>query len=240
MAGHSKWSNIKHRKKRQDKKRAKLFAKLVREITVEAKRNPDPDENPTLASTIERAKQANMPKENIEKAIKRATGELEDIDYEAYLYEGYGPGGAAVLIHAITDNRNRTSTQLKSIFSRYGGELGENGCVRWMFDRKGVISVKVNQLNGHDLQSLQLEAIEEGIDNIEETDEGLIFYCPPEQLNPLIQRLRDKVDFLEQELIMRPSNLISLDAEKTDKVSRLIEELEANEDVNEVFTNVDL
>lgn len=238
MAGHSEWSNKKHRKKKQDKKKAKKFGKLVKEITTEAERNPDPEENPTLADAIERAKEANMPKENIERAIKRATGELDDVDYERYLYEGYGPNGLAVLARVETENKNRTSTQLKNIFDRHGGELGEKGCVKWMFDRKGKIAVKENDLNGTTSEELQLEAIEGGAEKIEETEGGLEIYCEPDDLDPIRELLQKKCQKLESQMTMLPANREKRTGEKKENALELIEKLKGHGDVERVFTTL--
>jgi len=238
MAGHSKWSNIKHRKKKQDKKKAKLFARLVKEITAEARNNPDPEENPTLASAIERAKEANMPKENIQKAIKRATGELEGQSHEKVIYEGYGPGSVAIIVKAMTDNRNRTSTNLKKIFKNHGGELGEDGCVRWMFQREGRISVRTDNLNGTDPDSLQLEAIEGGAEEIEESEEKFIISCQPADLAQLNDRLESLCEKLEAEVLMKPNNYASPTEEEKERALALLGELEEEEDVEEVFHNL--
>lgn len=238
MAGHSKWSNIKHKKKKQDKKKAKLFGKLVKEITVEARKNPDPEENPTLASAIERAKDANMPKENIERAIKRATGELEDVEYKIQLYEGYGPGSTAVLIKAITDNRNRTSTKLKNIFEKYGGELGEDGCVKWMFTRKGVVTLEDRELGNPDADTLQLEAIDRGAEAIDHTNGKVKLYCQPDDLEPITEYLEEcSLDFTAK-LVMLPQSEKEPDEETRPKVEEFLEELRDYEDVEEIYTNI--
>ncbi|MFP4508479.1 MAG: YebC/PmpR family DNA-binding transcriptional regulator [Candidatus Acetothermia bacterium] len=236
MAGHSEWSNIKHRKEKQDKKKAKKFGKLTKEIIKEARKNPDPKDNPTLASAIERAKDADMPKENIERALKKAKGELEGQNYEILTFEGYGPGGVAMLIKAETDNRNRTSTYLKNTFGDYDGELGEEGSVRWIFQRKGLVKVDRNKLNGLDEETLQLEAIEAGAEEVEEKDGEITITFDPDDLKGAVDHLEDLVPELEAELAMTPKNY-SDPGENIDKVEDLIEELEDNRDVTTVFHN---
>lgn len=236
MAGHSKWSNIKHRKNKQDKKKAKKFGKLTREIIKEARKNPDPNDNPTLAGAIERAKEADMPKENIERALKKAKGELEGQDFKKLVYEGYGPEGVAVLIKAETDNRNRTSTYLKNTFEDFGGELGDEGCVRWIFERKGLVKIDPASLNGTDEETLQLEAIEAGAEDIEDSGEKVKIFFDPDDLKPAAESLKELVTDLETELVMLPKNYVDLgDAE--DKVENLLEELRDNRDVEKVFHN---
>jgi YebC/PmpR family DNA-binding regulatory protein len=236
MAGHSEWSNIKHRKEKQDKKKAKKFGKLTKEIIKEARKNPDPKDNPTLASAIERAKDADMPKENIERALKKAKGELEGQNFETLTFEGYGPEGVAVLIKAETDNRNRTSTYLKNTFQEYGGELGDEGCVRWIFERRGMIEIDPNSLNGTDEDNLQLEAIEAGAEDIEEKDGRIKISFDPDDLKPAVESLEKLVPELEAELVMAPKNYAEPE-KKTDKVQELIEELNDNRDVAAVFHN---
>lgn len=237
MAGHSKWSNIKHRKQRQDKKRAKLFSKLVKEIIVEARKNPDPDDNPTLASAIERARDADMPKENIERALKKAQGKLDGQDVKSIVYEGYGPSGVAVMIKAETDNRNRTSTQLKNIFDKYGGELGSEGCVRWIFNRKGVITVDSSSLNGVDGEEFQLAAIEAGVQDIVENDSQIKMFCEPDDLQEVADRIDQLVQGVDSELVMNPQKYVEADGNTEERVQSLIDELEENQDVTSIVHN---
>ncbi len=237
MAGHSKWSNIKHRKQRQDKKRAKLFSKLVKEIIVEARKNPDPDDNPTLASVIERARDADMPKENIQRALKKAQGKLEGQDVQSIVYEGYGPAGVALMIKAETDNRNRTSTQLKNIFDSHGGELGSEGCVRWIFTRQGVITVDSSSLNGVDDEEFQLQAIEAGVQDIEEKDSQIKMYCEPDDLREVAGQIEQLVGSVDSELVMNPQKYVEGDGNTKENVQSLIDELEENQDVFSIFHN---
>ncbi|MCF7891125.1 YebC/PmpR family DNA-binding transcriptional regulator [Candidatus Bipolaricaulota bacterium] len=237
MAGHSKWSNIKHRKEKQDKKKAKKFGKLTKEIIKEARNNPDPNDNPTLAGAIERAKEADMPNENIERALKKAKGELEGQDFQTMVYEGYGPEGVAVLIKAETDNRNRTSTYLKNTFEDFGGELGDEGCVRWIFERKGLIRIDPASLNGTDEETLQLEAIDAGAEDIEESTGEVKVFFAPDDLKPAAESLKELVPDLETELVMSPKNYVDPGEDAQKKVESLMEELRDNRDVDGVFHN---
>jgi len=237
MAGHSEWSNIKHRKEKQDKKKAKKFGKLTKEIIKEARKNPDPDDNPTLAGAIERAKDADMPKENIERALKKAKGELEGQDFKTMVYEGYGPEGVAVLIKAETDNRNRTSSYLKNTFEDFGGELGDEGCVRWIFERKGLVKITPTSLNGTDEETLQLKAIEAGAEEIDERKELIKIYFDPDDLKPAAESLKELVPDLDTELVMSPKNFAEPNEDTVKKVTSLIEELKDNRDVDRVFHN---
>ncbi len=237
MAGHSEWSNIKHRKEKQDKKKAKKFGKLTKEIIKEARKNPDPKDNPTLASAIERAKDADMPKENIERALKKAKGELEGQNFQTLSYEGYGPEGVAVMVKAETDNRNRTSSYLKNTFEDYGGELGDEGCVRWVFQRKGLVKIEPASLNGVDEETLQLEAIEAGAEEIEDKNGTVKIFFDPDDFKPGAEKLRELAPELETELVMSPKNSVDPDEDTEEKVKNLLEELRDNRDVAAVFHN---
>ena len=166
MSGHSKWSSIKHKKKLMDARKGKIFTKLIREITVAARLGGgDPDKNPRLRAAIAAAKAENMPKENIERSIKRGTGEIEGVNYEEVSYEGYGPGGVAVLVDCLTDNKNRTVAELKHIFEKYGGSMGEPGCVAWVFEKKGIISIEADKIDEDRLLEIALEAGAEDVRN---------------------------------------------------------------------------
>jgi len=237
MAGHSKWSNIKHRKKKQDKKKAKKFGKLTKEIIKEARNNPDPNDNPTLADAIERAKDADMPKENIERALKKAKGELEGQDFKTLVYEGYGPEGVAVMIKAETDNRNRTSSYLKNTFEDFDGELGDEGCVRWIFERKGLIKIDSSSLNGTDEETLQLEAIEAGAEDIKETGGEVRIFFDPDDFETATESLKELVPELEAELVMSPKNFVNPGSSTQEKINDLMKELRNNRDVDRVFHN---
>ncbi len=241
MSGHSKWDNIKHKKERQDRKKGKLFAKLVKEITVCAREDPDPETNYNLANAIEQAKEANMPKENIEKAIKRATGELEGHSFEEIFYEGYGPGGTAIMIRVVTDNRNRAASEIRKIFEKYGGNMGEEGCVSWIFERKGIVVIKATEADKFGREDLLILAIDLGAEDIQETEEEIEIYCPPRELMNLKQGLAKEGAIIERaEVTMIPKNTVSLKGREAEKVLGLLEDLEDSEDVQQVFANFDV
>ena len=239
MAGHSKWANIKHRKSRQDAKRGKIFTKLAREITVAAREGGgDPEYNITLRLAIDRAKAGNMPNDNIDRAIKRGTGELEGERLEDIVYEAYGPGGAGLVIQVVTDNRNRTLADLRKIFNRQGGNLGESGSVMWQFDRKGRIVVDTGNA---DPDELALLAIDAGADDFE-VDEGLIsLYTEPTDLDSVRTEVAEAgVTITDAELTMIPKTPLALDQAAALKVLRLMEALEDLDDVQQVYSNLDI
>jgi len=239
MAGHSKWANIKYRKERQDKKRSSLFAKLIREIMVAARENPDTATNATLASAIERARAANMPKDNIERAIKRATGEADGARFEEINYEGYGPGGVAILLRALTDNRNRTAAAVRHIFDSRGGSLGTEGCVAWQFDRRAVIHVAALP-EGSDREDIMLMAIEHGAEDFEE-DEGLTFYAQPTDLARVRDGLREAgVEVSWAELRWVPHATVRVEGREAERLLGLVDELDEHDDVQEVVANFDI
>ena len=238
MAGHSKWANIQHRKGRQDKIRAKLFSRLSKEITIAAKMgDPDPDKNPRLRLSVKEARSNSMPKDNIERAIKKAVGGEGD-DYEEIRYEGYGPGGIAVIVEAMTDNRNRTASSVRSIFTKSGGNLGESGSVSFMFDRMGEITYKAE---AGDADTVMMAAIEAGADDVESDDEGHAIYCDGSELNAVNTALEAELGESETaKLIWKPQTVTTLDLEAAEKIMRLIEALEDDDDVNTVTANIDI
>jgi len=240
LAGHSKWANIKHRKAAQDAKRGNLFQKLVRAVIVAAKEGGgDPSMNIQLKAAIDRAKAASVPNDNIIRAIKRGTGEIEGASYEEVLYEGYGSGGVAILIDALTDNRNRTAAELRALLSRNGGSLGEAGCVAWMFERKGVVFVKGSEI---DEEELMMATIDAGAEDLESEAEGFTLYCDPSNLTSLKDSLEAQGYVLEKaELDMIPKTTIALDSkEKAQKILRLMEVIEEQDDVQNVYSNFDI
>lgn len=241
MAGHSKWANIKHRKMAQDKKRGKIFGKLFREIMVAARLGGgDPEYNPRLRAALERAKAENMPAENIERAIKKGTGELdaEGSQVQEVIYEGYGPGGIAILVEAMTDNRNRTSSEIRHLFSKHGGNLGESGCVAWMFQRRGYIEIPKEALEEDTLYEIALDA---GADDIQDEGNVWAIYTEPDELFSVKQVFEARsVPVTRAELIMVPQNQIAPDVETAEKVLRLVEALEDHDDVQRVWANMDL
>ncbi|WP_299554044.1 YebC/PmpR family DNA-binding transcriptional regulator [uncultured Tateyamaria sp.] len=235
MAGHSKWANIQHRKGRQDKLRAKLFSKLSKEITIAAKMgDPDPDKNPRLRLAVKEAKGQSMPKDNIDRAIKKSVaGEGED--YEEIRYEGYGPNGVAVIVEAMTDNRNRTASTVRSTFTKNGGNLGETGSVGFMFERKGAVSYPVE---AGDADTVMMAAIEAGAEDVESTEDGHVIWCADTDLNEVSNALEGDLGESEStKLIWRPTTTTEMDLDGMQKLMRLIDALEDDDDVQNVTTN---
>jgi YebC/PmpR family DNA-binding regulatory protein len=239
MSGHSKWSSIKHKKGAADAKRGKIFTRLIREITVAARMGGgDASGNPRLRSAIAAAKAENMPKENIERAIKKGTGELEGVSYEESSYEGYGPGGVAVLVDCLTDNKNRTVSEVKHAFERNGGNLGEPGCVAWLFTKKGLIVIEKDQVDEEKLLDLALEAGAEDV-NDEETEFEVI--TDPADF----EAVREAVDAAHiphalAEISMIPKNTVKLEGKKAQQMLNLMQALEDNDDVSNVYANFDI
>ncbi|MCK4838124.1 MAG: YebC/PmpR family DNA-binding transcriptional regulator [Desulfobulbaceae bacterium] len=240
MSGHSKWANIKHKKGAADAKRGKVFTKLIKEITVAARMGGgDPAANPRLRTAIATAKSVNMPKDNVERGIKKGTGELEGVNYEEILYEGYGPGGVAVLVECMTDNRNRTVADIRMIFSKANGNLGESGCVAYMFDRKGSILFDKDVVDEEKLMDIALEA---GADDV--VDDGSVFQVLTEPLE--FDAVREALEaeglaFIEANLAMIPQNVIDIPDEKTaTQLMRLLDSLEDCDDVQNVHANFDI
>ncbi len=240
MSGHSKWANIKHRKAAQDAKRGNLFQKLVRAIIIAAKDGGgDPAMNMRLKTAIERAKAVSVPNDNITRAIKRGTGELGDITYDELTYEAYGPSGIAVLVNVMTDNRNRTTPEIRALLARNGGQMGESGSVAWMFDRKGVIEVKGE---GLDEDALMTVGLDSGMSDMEASEEGFTLYCEPADLDGLQKALEANkyvVDSAEVSMIAKTPVEIS-DPEAARKVLRLVDALEEHDDVQNVYSNFDI
>ena len=235
MAGHSKWANIQHRKGRQDAVRAKLFSKFSKEITVAAKMgDPDPDKNPRLRLAIKEAKSQSMPKDNIERAIKKASGGEGD-DYEEIRYEGYGPNGVAVIVEAMTDNRNRTASNVRSTFTKNGGNLGETGSGAFMFERKGEI---VYPADAGDADTVMMAAIEAGAEDVESSDEGHVIYCADSDLNDVATGLEAELGESEStKLIWKPTTTTELDLDSMQSLMKLVDALEDDDDVQRVTTN---
>jgi YebC/PmpR family DNA-binding regulatory protein len=238
MSGHSKWASIKHKKAVVDARKGKHFTKLARAITVAAREGGDPDGNPTLANAIQKAKDASMPKDNIERAIAKGTGEGTDADaIEAVVYEGYGPGGVAFLVEVLTDNRNRTGSEVRHLFTKHGGNLGEPGSVAYLFDKRGVVVVDATRYSEDDL----LPAIEAGALDIVQDDDVLEIVTEPADLAAVRAALQEAgVDVETAELIQRPKTLVTLDAEQAPKLLRLVEALEDSDDVDAVHANFDV
>ncbi|CAK8713881.1 MAG: DNA-binding regulatory protein, YebC/PmpR family [Candidatus Electronema aureum] len=241
MSGHSKWSTIKRKKGALDAKRGKIFTKLIKEIMVAARMGGgDIDGNPRLRSAVNAAKTENMPKENIERAIKKGSGELGDAIYDEILYEGYGPGGVAVLVETMTDNKNRTVADVRHFFAKNNGNLGENGCVGWMFDKRGVITVEaVAGLGEEQLIELALEA---GAEDVVTEEDSFLIYTTPEDFNAVVEQLeKSKIKMSEASILMVPKNTIEVTEEKTaSNLLRLLESLEDHDDVQKVHANFDI
>lgn len=238
MAGHSKWANIQHRKGRQDAVRSKLFSKLAKEITVAAKMgDPDPDKNPRLRMAVKEAKSLSVPKDVISRAINKAsTGEGEN--YDEIRYEGYGPEGIAVIVEAMTDNKNRTASVVRSIFTKSGGNLAETGAVSFMFDRKGLVTYPVT---AGDADTVFEAAIEAGADDVESSDDGHEIYCEGEDLHEVSGALETALGESEtSKLIWKPNITTPLELEGAEKLMRLIEALEDDDDVQTVTANFDI
>lgn len=240
MAGHSKWANIRHRKGAVDAKRGKIFTRLIKEITVAAKiGGGDPAANPRLRSAIANAKSENMPKDNIERAIKKGTGELEGVEYIEITYEGYGPGGVAVLVDCMTDNKNRTVGEVRHAFSKQGGNLGESGCVGYMFDKKGSILVDKKNIDEEKLMDLALDA---GAEDVLEEDTVFQVLTEPDDFDSVRESLeKEGVTFIEASISMIPQNTVEVTDEKIAKrLMKLMELLEDNDDVQDVHANFDI
>jgi YebC/PmpR family DNA-binding regulatory protein len=238
VSGHSKWSQIKRQKGAADAKRGQLFTKLGREIAVATREGgPDPDANARLRLAVQRAREANMPADTIDRAIKRVAGG-DAAALEEIVYEGYGPNGAAILIEAMTDNRNRTVAEIRNVFTRGGGSLGESGCVAWLFDNRGIITV---QPDGADPDDVALKAIDAGADDFRVDDDGIEIYTDPTQLDAVRSALeQERVAVNGAETAMVPKTTLELEPKDTVTVLRLMERLEELDDVQRVYSNLEL
>lgn len=239
MSGHSKWSNIKHKKARSDEKRGKEFTKLAKEITIAARMGGgDPDSNARLKLTIQKAKALNIPNENITRAIKKGTGELDSEAFEELFYEGYASGGVAVMLEIATDNRNRTAADIRHLFAKHGGSLGETGCVSWMFDKVGLISVDRENIENFDFDEFFLAAAEMGAEDVREEEDTLEIITAADALMDIQERVSAEYPVISAELIMMPQNMTEISDEETaGKVLKLIDVLEDHDDVQNVFAN---
>lgn len=238
MAGHSKWHNIKNKKGKEDAKRAKIFTKLTRYIIVAVREGgPDPEFNPALKAAIEKAKAANMPNDNIERAIKKGIGESGANAFEEIKYEGYGPGGIAVFVTCLTDNRNRTASDVRHAFDKFGGNLGQSGCVSYMFDKKGLILIE--RQDGISEDDLMMEALDLGAEDINIDEDGFEIITSPEDFNQVRDGLSERgYKFAAAEISYIPQNTVALtDEEDMKNMMKLIETLEENDDVQEVYHN---
>lgn len=239
MSGHSKWSTIKHKKAAKDAKKGRLFTRLIKEITVAARLGSgDTNANPRLRTAVAAAKAASMPNDNIERAIKKGTGELEGVSYEEVQYEGYGPGGAAILAQVLTDNKNRTVSEIRHLFSKHGGNLGESGCVAWMFDKKGLITVEKSQIDEERLLGVVLEA---GAEDVREEGDIFEVVTQAEDFERVKEKLEsENVPLASAQVTMIPKSTVTVDQKNVDPLLKLTEELEDHDDVQSVSANFDI
>jgi YebC/PmpR family DNA-binding regulatory protein len=239
MSGHSKWSSIKHKKAAVDAKRGKIFTKLIKEIMVAARMGGgDADANPRLRSAIAAAKSDNLPKDKIDRAIQKGTGDLEGVDYEEIVYEGYGPGGAAVLVESLTDNKNRTVADIRHIFNKNNGNLGENGCVGWMFNKKGYLVIERSSVEEDVLMEAALEA---GAEDIREDESNFEVICDPEDFDSVKEAIEAaNIPSIAAEVTMLPDVTTNLVGKEAEQMYRLMEMLEDCDDVQKVYTNADI
>jgi YebC/PmpR family DNA-binding regulatory protein len=239
MSGHSKWSTIKHKKGKIDAERGKIFTKLIREITTAARQGGgDEKANPRLRSALLAAKAANMPAANVERAVKKGTGELPGVVYEEKIYEGYGPGGVAVMIHTLTDNPNRTTSEVRHELTRHAGNMGESGCVSWMFENKGLIFINKSDCGEDRLMELVLDA---GADDMTVEEEAYEIICPPSLFNKVREVLEaQKIPVASSEITYVPKTSVKVEGKQAEQVLKLMEALEELDDVQNVYANFDL
>lgn len=239
MSGHNKWASIKHKKAATDSKRGKVFTKIIREIVVSAKESGgNPENNARLRKAINDAREANMPQDNIKKAIQRGTGEIPGVMYEEINYEGYGPAGVALIVETTTDNKNRTSAEIRKIFSKHSGNMGESGCVGWMFSRKGYISISKTSSDEDTVMTLALDS---GADDFSVEDEVYEIYTKPEDLEKVKNSLTGKnIEISTSEISMFPQTYVKLTGDDAEHMIKLMDELEELDDVKNVFSNFDI
>ena len=239
MSGHNKWASIKHKKGANDAKRGKIFTKLIKEITVAARMGGgDLNGNPRLRAAVLAARAENMPKDNIERGIKKGTGELEGVSYEESLYEGYGPGGAAVLVESLSDNKNRSVAEIRHIFSKNGGSLGTNGCVAWMFKKKGYIAIERRAV---DEEKLMEKALEAGAEDVREDETTFEVITAPEDFEAVKAAIDAlQAPYISSEVTMLPQNTTALAGKEADQMVKLMDMLEDCDDVQKVYTNADI
>ena len=239
MSGHSKWATIKHKKGAADARRGKIFTRLIKEITVAARiGGGDPDGNPRLRAAVNAAKAENMPADNIKRAIQKGTGELPGASYEEAVYEGYGPGGVAMMLEVATDNKNRTISEIRHIFSKHGGNLGESGCVSWMFTKKGYVVVEKEKADEEKLLNTVMEA---GADDLGEDGSNWEIFASPSSFQQVVDRLKGaNITPALAEISMVPQSYVKLSGKNAQQMLRLSEELEDHEDVQHVYANFDI
>ena len=239
MSGHSKWAGIKHKKAKVDAQRGRAFTKVIREITVAARvGGGDPAGNPRLRLAIDKAKAVNMPQDNILRAIQKGTGELPGVSYEEYVYEGYGPGGVAVLVEVLTDNKNRTAPEIRKVFGKHGGGLGESGCVAWMFEKKGLIQVEAARTDEDQLFGVALEA---GAEDVRRSDNLFEVITAPKDLERVKEFLtKEKIEIAAGDVTLLPQSTVKLEGKQAQQMLQLMEELEEHDDVQNVYANFDI
>ncbi|TYB91477.1 MAG: YebC/PmpR family DNA-binding transcriptional regulator [Kosmotoga sp.] len=239
MSGHNKWANIKHRKQAQDAKRSKIFTKIIRELMVAAREGgTDPETNNSLRVAIDKAKDANMPKDTMEKAIKKGAGELEGQSFVEVMYEAYAPGGVALLIRTLTDNKNRTAQEIRHLLSKHGGNLAESGSVAWMFERKGILTVPKKEIS--DMEEFELMAIDAGAEDIKDDTDPVEIITEPDQASDSKTTLKENGYSVSYQLTYLPKNTIEITGEDAEKLVKLLNYLEDNDDVQEVYGNFDI
>lgn len=239
MSGHSKWSTIKHKKAAKDAKKGKLFTKLIKEITVAARMGGgDINANPRLRTAVLTARAASMPTDNIDRAIKKGIGELEGVTYEEIQYEGYGPGGAAILAHVLTDNKNRTVSEIRRLFTKHGGNMGEAGCVAWMFEKKGLITIEKAHIDEDRLMGVVLDA---GAEDVKDEDDMFEVLTTVDDFERVKERLEsEKIPVASAVVTMVPKNTVDVDEKNVEQILKLTEELEDHDDVQSVSANFNI
>jgi len=239
MSGHNKWASIKHKKAATDAKRGKIFTKIIREMVVAAKEGGgNIENNARLRKAVDDARAANMPQDNIKKAIQRGTGELPGAVYEEITYEGYGPAGVALIVETTTDNKNRTASEIRKIFSKHSGSMGETGCVGWMFSKKGLITI---EKTAGDEDTIMTVALDSGADDFVAEDEVYEIYTKTEDFNKVLEAIKAKnIPVMESEISMIPQTYIKLEGENAEHMLKLLDELEEHDDVKNVFSNFDI
>jgi len=239
MSGHSKWSTIKHKKGATDAKRGKIFTKIIKEITVAARMGGgDPETNPRLRSALISARSENMPKDTFERAIKKGTGDLDGVNYEEILYEGYGPGGVAVLVECLTDNRNRTIAEVRQVFNKAGGNVGTDGCVAWMFDKKGLIIVNKEDSDEETLMELALDA---GAEDIKEEAESFEIICKPADFEAVKEAIdAAEIKYEMAEITMIPQNLTKVEGKDAEQMINFMDALDDCDDIQKFYSNADI
>ncbi len=240
MSGHSKWATIKHKKSKEDAKRGMIFTKLIKEITIAARMGGgDPDKNPRLRTAISSAKDANMPSTNVERAIKKGTGELPGVHYEEFTYEGYGPGGVAMYLIVFTDNKNRTTAEVRHLFTRFGGNLGEQGCVSWMFHRRGLITLDSSTVKDED--SLMLTTLDAGAEDVSLDGNQYEILTKPDDLEKVKEAIVNAGYQTEvAEISMIPETYVKIDGKQAEQMTKLMDALEEHDDVQNVYANFDI